>query len=257
MRYESILTLLLALLPTPLAAAQQEPQTAAEPTAAEQTAAERIIAERIIAEQTPAGPTAAELLPAEQTADPRPPARAVEAPSAGPEADGPGASAEPDGRRRVLSIGVSQLLMGVQITDDAPVIQHMWGLDLSVRLIPWLYVGLRRVGVWWASPAAGDRIALGGSPMIGAALPLGDVVELFAELGAALQVRFGEQLEERAGVAPFGGIGARFRLADWLSLGLEGAVHVPVTDTFLVNDAVLPGGSVSLSGGLGVMFHVL
>ncbi len=255
MRYESILTVLLVLLPAPLAAAQQEPQATPEPTAAEQPAAEQIIAG-----QTPARPTAAEQLPAEQTAEAGRPVRAVEAPSAGPEANeanGTGADAEPDGRRRVLSIGVSQLLMGVQITDDAPVIQHVWGLDLSVRLIPWLYVGLRRVGVWWASPAAGDRIALGGSPMIGAALPLGDVVELFAELGAALLVRFGEQLEERAGVAPFGGVGARFRLADWLSLGLEGAVHVPVTDMFLVNDAVLPGGSVSVSGGLGVMFHVL
>lgn len=187
--------------------------------------------------------------------EPAPPVVVLAAVPEEPEPTPPAAASEPERDATQLSIGASGLLSGLEIADEV-VIHAMWGADLMIRVIPWLYVGLRRMGVSWASPAAGDRFAIGGSPAIGAAWSIGEVVELFGEIGAALQARFGGQLDSDIGVAPFGGVGARFKIAEWISVGLEGTLHVPVTDTFLVSGGVLPGGALWFAGGAGVMFHV-
>lgn len=155
----------------------------------------------------------------------------------------------------VLSIGLSGLLSGMRIGGEID-LHSMSGLDLALHLSAWLYVGARRIGVAFATAAAGDRYAIGGSPTVGFTWSLGEVLALFAEAGAALQWRFGDQLDGAIGIAPFAGFGARFRLADWISLALEGAAHVPVTDAFTLQNAVLPQGAVEVSGGLGVLFHI-
>lgn len=161
----------------------------------------------------------------------------------------------PADRTLELSVGFSGLLSGAWMADHVEV-HASSGLDLSLRVMPWLYVGARRVGVAWASSVAGDRFAIGGAPMLGFALELGEVIELFAEVGAALQTRFGDQLGGSFGVAPFGGAGVRFRVAEWISLGLEGTAHVPVTDVFLAHNAIFPRGAVWFAGGVGVLFHI-
>lgn len=174
---------------------------------------------------------------------------------AGPPREALPPPAAPASQPPVLSIGASALLSGVRIAGEIDV-HAMWGLDVALRVTPWLYAGARRIGITHASRAAGDRFAIGGSPLIGLAWSIADVIELYGELGVAVQGRFGGQLDGSVGVAPFGGVGARFRLAEWISVGLEGALHVPATETFLLGNAVLPRGAVWIAGGAGLMFHV-
>ena len=155
----------------------------------------------------------------------------------------------------VFSIGLSGLLSGVRANDEIEV-NALTGVDVALRVVPWLYVGARRIGIAFASPAAGDRYAIHASPMVGFRLPIGELLELFGEVGSAAQARFGGQLDGGVGVAPFAGVGARIALADWVSIGLDATMHVPVTDTFLIDNAVLPRGAVWLAGGAGVLFHI-
>lgn len=161
----------------------------------------------------------------------------------------------PRRRRITLSIGYSGVLSGSSFGNDVE-IHASFGTDFMLRLTPWLYVGARRIGFASASPASGERMAVGGSPMLGLALGLGDVAELFGEAGAAVQSRFGGQIDPAPGVAPFAGLGVRFHVAEWVSIGVEGTLTVPVTDAFLISNAVLPRGAVSVAGGAGVTFHI-
>ena len=53
-----------------------------------------------------------------------------------------------------------------------------------------------------------------------------------------------------------GVIGARFRLVPELSIGVETALHVIATDTFVAGAHTLPQWSVPWTGGLALLFHI-
>ncbi len=127
------------------------------------------------------------------------------------------------------------------------------GFDLGLRLGDLVAIGARRVTV--GSTAQGrEQWAVGLSPYVELAGRVTERVELYGQLGAALEVRAG--LGAGVGVAPFTGGGVRFFVADIFSIAAECAVHVPLTDTFLLGHEVFPLGAVILQGGLALAFHL-
>ena len=79
-----------------------------------------------------------------------------------------------------------------------------------------------------------------------------DFLALYGQLGVHLQV----DEDARFGVAPMGVIGARFRLVPEFSIGVETALRVIATDTFVTGAHTLPQWSVPWTGGLALLFHI-
>lgn len=129
------------------------------------------------------------------------------------------------------------------------------GLDLALTLDPWVRIAIRRIGYGQARTIAGDRHAVSLSPALEVAIPVAEWMEPFAQVGVALQARFGDEQTMAAGLAPFVGVGLRLRPDDWISISFESALHMPATSSFLLGHEVLPQGALALQGGLGLAFH--
>lgn len=161
---------------------------------------------------------------------------------------------------RPFSIGLSGL---AGTRDDGGGIAATWtaGLDVGLRLTPredrWLFVdvSLRRITVGGAESLAGERWSIGASPSVRVGGRLHERIELYAEAGLGLQTRFGSQATV-IGAAPFGGGGVRFYLADFFSIAIEGALHVPATRGFLLGNEVFPQAAAVFQGGLALTFHL-
>jgi hypothetical protein len=160
-----------------------------------------------------------------------------------------------------LRLGLSGL---VGLRDDGSRgVAPTWtaGLDVGLRLTPredrWLFVdlSLRRITVGGAETLAGERWAIGASPAVSVGGRVAERVEVYAELGAGMQSRFGGQ-GTAVGIAPFGGGGVRFYVADFFSIAVEGALHVPATHGFLFGNEVFPQAAAVFQGGLALAFHL-
>lgn len=130
------------------------------------------------------------------------------------------------------------------------------GLDLSLTLERWVRIAARRIGYGHARTIQGDRHAVSVSPALELAIPVVERLEPFVQLGVALQARFGGDQGVAAGIAAFVGAGLRVQLEEWISIAFESALHVPVTQSFLLGHEILPQGAIALQGGLGVAFHL-
>lgn len=156
----------------------------------------------------------------------------------------------------VFAIGISGLVGSRD--DGRGGLAPTWtaGLDLSLAIVPWLRVVVRRVGYGMARSLVGDRHAVSLSPGVELAIRVAERLEPYVQLGAALQVRFGGEQDRTVGIAPFLDGGLRIYLASWVSLAVEGALHVPVTSGFLLGHEIIPQGGLVFQGGLGVAFHL-
>jgi hypothetical protein len=161
---------------------------------------------------------------------------------------------------RPFSLGLSGL---AGTRDDRGGIAATWtaGPDVGLRVTPredrWLFVdvALRRITVGGAETIGGERWAIGASPAVSVGARVQERIEIYLEVGAGLQSRFGGQ-GTNIGVAPFGGGGVRFYVADFFSIGIEGALHVPATRGFLLGTEVFPQAAAIFQGGLAFTFHI-
>ncbi len=157
-------------------------------------------------------------------------------------------------------LGLSGL---VGTRDDRGSIAPTWtaGLDVGLRVTPredrWLFVdvSMRRITTGGADTLAGERFAIGASPAVSVGARLAERIELYLEGGVGLQTRFGGQ-STTIGIAPFGGGGVRFYVADFFSIAIEGAMHVPATSGFLLGTEVFPQAAAIFQGGLALAFHL-
>lgn len=157
-------------------------------------------------------------------------------------------------------LGLSGL---VGTRDDRGSIAPTWtaGLDVGLRLTPredrWLFVdvSMRRITTGGAETLAGERFAIGASPAVSVGARLAERIELYLEGGVGMQTRFGGQ-STTIGVAPFGGGGVRFYVADFFSIAIEGAMHIPATSGFLLGTEVFPQAAAIFQGGLALAFHL-
>ncbi|MBX7192425.1 MAG: hypothetical protein K1X94_10215 [Sandaracinaceae bacterium] len=154
-----------------------------------------------------------------------------------------------DESNRSFAIGVSGLL-GLRASGDDVMPTWTAGIDLAFRVMPWARLAVRRIGYGQASTLQGERYAVEASPAIDLFVPLGEIVEPFAELGALVQARFGDG-GTRFGIAPFVGAGLRIAALDWLAFEVEGALHVPATEHVLFGHELFPTASLLLQLGLG------
>lgn len=235
MRRHTLFLLSLAVLCTPRTAAAQEPPVVivGEPDAPRPPIL-------VVLELTSPAPT--------PSPSPSPSPGPAPLPLPAPEGDEP----EPAFVLHPVSLGLSGL---VGTHDGTNGLAPTWtaGLDVGFRLHDLVALGVRRVTA--AATAQGrDQWAIGLSPYVELAGRVAERVELYGQLGAALEVRAG--FGTGVGVAPFTGGGVRFFVADLFSIAVEGAAHVPVTDTFLLGHEVFPLGAVILQGGLALAFHL-
>jgi hypothetical protein len=156
---------------------------------------------------------------------------------------------------RRFAIGLSGL---VGTRDDAGgELAPTWtaGLDVGYAIMPWAAVAIRRIGYGQARSLGGDRHAISVSPAFELSTRVLEWLEPYAQIGAALQVRFGGQQGRDLGIAPFLDGGLRIHALEWLSFSIEGALHVPVTSSFLLGHEIVPQGAFALQGGLGALAH--
>lgn len=157
--------------------------------------------------------------------------------------------------RTWISTGAS-LLVGTRPTRDGN-LAPTWlgGFDLSLQVHRWVAVGIRR---FHAGMFGDERYwTLGVSPFVELTVPLLSEIELYAQVGAAIDVRIRSadvELDEPS-VAPFVGIGARFRLAPLFSIAVEGVAHVPLANGLSVGESIAPDFAVTLQGGVAIAFH--
>ncbi|MBN8615267.1 MAG: hypothetical protein J0L92_32015 [Deltaproteobacteria bacterium] len=151
---------------------------------------------------------------------------------------------------RPFSIGLSGL---IGFRDGVDGLETTWtaGLDLSYRVAPWARIAIRRVTFGWAATSQGDRYAIGASPALDLSVPLGDVVEPFAELGLGVQARLGGR-SPSFGLAPFVAAGARFHVSDRFALGAEAALTVPATEHVLIGHELFPRASILVQLGASI-----
>lgn len=177
--------------------------------------------------------------------------------------DAPAAPAADEGplTPRPFHLGLSGL---VGTLDTPGGIEPTWisGLDVGLRVTPrddaffFLDVSLRRITFGGAGTLGGERWSIGASPAVSVGGRIAERFEIYAEAGAAFQNRFGGQLGSAVGVAPFAGGGARIYFCDWLSLAIEGAMHVVATHGMQIGLHVFPQASVLFQGGLALAFHI-
>lgn len=148
-----------------------------------------------------------------------------------------------------FALGLSGLV-GLREAGDGVTPTWTAGVDLALRVMPWARVAVRRIGYSQAPTLQGDRHAISASPALDLFVPLGDVLEPFAQIGALVQTRFGEG-GARFGIAPFVGAGLRILALDWLALEIEGALHVPATSHVLIGHELFPTASILLQLGAG------
>jgi hypothetical protein len=129
------------------------------------------------------------------------------------------------------------------------------GFDLSFQLHPWFALGIRRLH---AGMFGDDRYwSIGVSPFAELTIPVISEVQLYAQLGVGVDMRVRNQdfTAEDPSIAPFLGVGARFRLAPVFSIAVEGVAHVPVANGLAYGDSIAPNFAVTLQGGLALAFH--
>jgi hypothetical protein len=150
---------------------------------------------------------------------------------------------------RPFSLGLSGL---IGLRESGNDVTPTWtaGIDLAFRVMPWARLAVRRIGYGQASTLQSDRHALQASPAIDLFVPLGEVLEPFAEIGALVQTRFGDG-GSRFGVAPFVGAGLRIAALEWLAFEIEGAIHVPATEHVLFGHELFPTAALLLQLGAG------
>jgi hypothetical protein len=99
--------------------------------------------------------------------------------------------------------------------------------------------------------------SIGVSPFAELTIPVISEVQLYAQLGVGVDMRVRNQdfTAEDPSIAPFLGVGARFRLAPVFSIAVEGVAHVPVANGLAYGDSIAPNFAVTLQGGLALAFH--
>jgi hypothetical protein len=193
----------------------------------------------IVIELVPASPA---MIEAPATAYAPLPAPAEASEEAAPEDDAPREAP-------AFALGLSGLV-GLRESGDGVTPTWTAGVDLALRVMPWARLSVRRIGYSQAQTLQGDRHAISASPALDLFVPLGDVLEPFAQIGALVQTRFGEG-GARFGIAPFVGAGLRVLALDWLALEIEGALHVPATSHVLIGHELFPTASILLQLGAG------
>lgn len=178
---------------------------------------------------------------------------AVAVSSAEPDYEDPDAPSEYE--RTWISTGGS-FLVGTRPTADGG-LAPTWlgGFDLSFQLHPWFAIGIRR---FHAGMFGDERYwTIGVSPFAELTVPVVDEIQLYAQLGAALDLRVRNQdfTVEEPSVAPFIGAGIRFRIAPVFSVAVEGAAHVPLANGLAYGESIAPDFAVTLQGGIAVAFH--
>jgi len=138
-------------------------------------------------------------------------------------------------------------------------VQGYWyiGMGFLGTVHPNIRIGLSRVSIGLgASSVEGFMFSLQGTPTFELFAFVDPHVDLFAQIGVALQGQGQTALHDGIfQVAPFLGAGARFWLTDWLSLGVELGLHLVATDTFSMGGVSLPQSSVAGSLELTAGFH--
>lgn len=151
----------------------------------------------------------------------------------------------------LVSLGLSGLV-GTRSGHDELLPTWTAGFDVGVRIDDLVSLGARRINV--VATAQGDEHwGMGLSPYVELGWRPWERIEGYGQLGAALEVSFDDG---DFGAAPFGGVGVRFFPADVFSIAVEGALHVPATNRFVLGHETFPTGAVILQGGLAFAFHL-
>lgn len=153
-----------------------------------------------------------------------------------------------------LGIGTS-ILIGTRPTEGGFSPTWLGGFDVAFRIDTHVSLGIRRAhfGMF------GDERywTVGASPFIELALRPWERIDVYGQLGAALdvQIRTRDIQTQGLGIAPFGGAGMRFFLDEMFSLSVEGVVHVPLVNGLSLGEVIAPPMSVAVQGGVGLSFH--
>jgi hypothetical protein len=153
-----------------------------------------------------------------------------------------------------LGIGTS-ILIGTRPTEGGFSATWLGGFDVAFRIDTHVSLGIRRAhfGMF------GDERywTVGASPFVELALRPWERIDLYGQLGAALdvQIRTRDIQTQGLGIAPFGGVGMRFFLDEMFSLSVEGVVHVPLVNGLSLGEVIAPPMSVAVQGGVGLSFH--
>jgi hypothetical protein len=100
------------------------------------------------------------------------------------------------------------------------------------------------------------RTVLAGGPYVELFSRVGRWFQLFGQLGAPLQARWGGNTPTAMGALIFSGIGARVSLWDRVTIGLAARIGVVVSAAFSTPPTELVQGSVVPSAGLELAFHL-
>lgn len=152
-----------------------------------------------------------------------------------------------------VSLGLSGLVGTREGSDGSFAPTWTAGIDLGFRVGEVVSIGVRRLTIG-ATAQGPERWAFGASPYVELTGRVWERLEVYGQLGAALEGRTG--LGSVIGIAPFAGGGVRFFPISIFSIALEGAAHVPVTDSFVLGHEIFPLGAVVLQGGLALAFHL-
>jgi hypothetical protein len=153
-----------------------------------------------------------------------------------------------------LGIGTS-ILIGTRPTEGGFSATWLGGFDVAFRIDTHVSLGIRRAhfGMF------GDERywTVGASPFVELALRPWERIDLYGQLGAALdvQIRTRDIQTQGLGIAAFGGVGMRFFLDEMFSLSVEGVVHVPLVNGLSLGEVIAPPMSVAVQGGVGLSFH--
>jgi hypothetical protein len=159
-------------------------------------------------------------------------------------------------QQRPWSIGLAGQVTTVPQEPDGREAIGFGGLRVGYALGEHLALGVTDVGLANAGALRGDRWGFGLGPYAELGTFASESVQLFGQLGAPLQLRWGGDADDEAGLAPFAGAGARFWLGSGFSITLEARAQVVASRAYLAMGRVLPQGAAAVSGGLGIDFHI-
>lgn len=226
-----------------------------------------------------ADPEAAENVPIEPVvaADPAPPLEPTEAAEETPlEPETPAATAPPEELasapptvvdpdpepiepaepaapgQRVFRIGLGAFI-GTVPSGGGTEATLLGGLELAFTPADFAAIGVRDLG--GGAPLGAQGWSAGGTVFGELGWILDPAVVLHAGIGVDLRAN-GFVGRVTAGAAPMLFLGARFFLVRELSIALQTALHVALTDAWSSNLHVLPQAAVLWTGGVGFAFHV-
>lgn len=154
-----------------------------------------------------------------------------------------------------------QIGLGLQMgsTPDAEDGEEFLGLGdltLGYTLSEHFTIGASNIAFAQATTANSERYAISAGPYGELFTFFSEGVQPYAQLGVPLQLRFGGDLDEKVGVAPYAAAGMRFWATTFLTLGVETRVALVATDAWLAQGRVLPQLAVPWTAGANLGFHL-